>query len=185
MLNLAVCVPLHLWVLPRGPSTTPHVASAPGVPAGSRPAPPAVFRLARDRLALASFMSSALSAHVIGLLTSSGLTARDAVLVASLIGPMQVAGRVAEFTFGRRLRPLTVGTLAFGLFALAFLVLTQVHGIWIAALAFAALYGWSNGVMTIVRGTVPASCSGTVASARCSAASRGRNSSPRPSRRSR
>ena len=100
-------------------------------------------------------MSSALSAHVIGLLTSSGLSARDAVLVSSLIGPMQVAGRVAEFTFGRHVRPLTVGTLAFGLFALALLVLTQVHGIWIAALAFAALYGWSNGVMTIVRGTVP------------------------------
>ena len=92
---------------------------------------------------------------MIGLLTSSGLTARDAVLVSSLIGPMQVAGRVAEFTFGRHLRPLTVGTLAFGLFALALLVLTQVRGVWIAALAFAALYGWSNGVMTIVRGTVP------------------------------
>jgi hypothetical protein len=27
--------------------------------------------------------------------------------------------------------------------------------VWIVALAFALLYGWSNGVMTIVRGTVP------------------------------
>ena len=106
-------------------------------------------------LALAAFLSSALSAHVIGLLTSSGLTARDAVLVSSLIGPMQVAGRVAEFAFAGHLRPLTVGTLAFGLFAAALLVLTQVHGLWIVALAFAGMYGWSNGVMTIVRGTVP------------------------------
>jgi len=154
-LNLAVCVPLHLWVLPRGPGTAPPVATTPGVPARSRPRHHAVFIWLATALALASFLSSALSAHVIGLLTSSGLTARDAVLIASLIGPMQVAGRVAEFTFGRHLRPLTVGTLAFGLFALALLLLTQVHGIWIAALAFAALYGWSNGVMTIVRGTVP------------------------------
>jgi hypothetical protein len=77
------------------------------------------------------------------------------VLVSSLIGPMQVAGRVAEFAFGAHLRPLTVGTLAFGLFAVALLLLTQVHGLWIAALWFAAMYGWSNGVMTIVRGTVP------------------------------
>ena len=69
---------------------------------------------------------------------------------------MQVAGRIVEFTVGRRLRPLTVGTLAFGLLALALALLTQVRGVWIAALAFAALYGWSNGVMTIVRGTVPA-----------------------------
>ena len=44
------------------------------------------------------------------------------------------AGRGAEYTFGRHVRPLTVGTLAFGLFALALLLLTQVHGIWIAAL---------------------------------------------------
>jgi hypothetical protein len=35
-------------------------------------------------------------------------------------------------------------------------VFTQVRGVWIIALAFAMIYGWSNGVMTIVRGTVPA-----------------------------
>jgi predicted MFS family arabinose efflux permease len=156
-LNLFVCVPLHLWVLPSGPGTSPHVAPAaePAAKARPRPRNRAVFVWLATALALASFLSSALSAHVIGLLTSSGLTARDAVLVSSLIGPMQVAGRVAEFTFARHVRPLTVGTLAFGLFVLALLVLTQVRGIWILALAFAALYGWSNGVMTIVRGTVP------------------------------
>ena len=40
--------------------------------------------------------------------------------------------------------------------ALALALFTQVHGVWIVALAFAMIYGWSNGVMTIVRGTVPA-----------------------------
>ena len=38
----------------------------------------------------------------------------------------------------------------------ALAVFTQVHGIWIVALAFAIPYGWANGIMTIVRGTVPA-----------------------------
>jgi hypothetical protein len=157
VLNLVVCVPMHLWVLTPGPGNAPHVPAAaePAVAAASGPGRPAVFAWLATALALASFLSSALSAHVIGLLTSSGLTARDAVLVSSLIGPMQVAGRVAEFAFGAHLRPLTVGTLAFGLFAAALLLLTQVHGLWIAALWFAAMYGWSNGVMTIVRGTVP------------------------------
>jgi hypothetical protein len=69
---------------------------------------------------------------------------------------MQVAGRVMEFAFTRHVRALLVGTLAFVLLAAALLVLSQVRGIWIVALAFALLYGWSNGVMTIVRGTVPA-----------------------------
>jgi predicted MFS family arabinose efflux permease len=154
-LNLVVCVPLHLWVLPRGPGAATHAETAPEASQGTQARHTSVFAWLATALAFAGFLSSALSAHVIGLLTSSGLTAHDAVLVSSLIGPMQVAGRVAEFTFGRHLRPLTVGTLAFGLLALALLMLTQVRGAWIAALVFAGLYGWSNGVMTIVRGTVP------------------------------
>jgi hypothetical protein len=40
--------------------------------------------------------------------------------------------------------------------AAALALFTQVRGVWIVALAFAIVYGWSNGVMTIVRGTVPA-----------------------------
>jgi hypothetical protein len=68
---------------------------------------------------------------------------------------MQVAGRVMEFAFSHRLPPLAVGTLAFALLAVALVVLCLVQGIWIAALAFALLYGWANGLMTIVRGTVP------------------------------
>src|SRR4029453_2412008 len=44
----------------------------------------------------------------------------------------------------------------FALMATALAMFTQVRGVWIVALAFAIAYGWSNGVMTIVRGTVPA-----------------------------
>jgi hypothetical protein len=61
-----------------------------------------------------------------------------------------------EFAFTRRLRAVAVGTLAFALMAAALLLLAQARGLFVAALGFAALYGWSNGVMTIVRGTVPA-----------------------------
>jgi predicted MFS family arabinose efflux permease len=153
-LNLVVCLPVHLLMLPRGQLAAGHADSV--QPEAAEPVRhPAVFAWLATALALAAFLASALSAHVIGLLTSSGLSARDAVLASSLVGAMQVAGRVVEFTFSRHVRSLTVGTLAFGLLALAVALLTQVHGVWIAAMAFAALYGWSNGVMTIVRGTVP------------------------------
>jgi hypothetical protein len=119
-------------------------------------AAPGAFAWLAAALALATFVSSALSAHLIGLLTFSGLAARDAVLIGSLIGPMQVAGRIMEFAFNRHVRALAVGTLAFALLALSLVFLSQVRGVWIVALAFAIFYGWSNGVMTIVRGTVPA-----------------------------
>jgi predicted MFS family arabinose efflux permease len=154
-LHLLVCLPLHLLLVPRihgahVAAEAPHVL--PEVRAGDR----AIFGWLATALALAAFMGAAMAAHVIDLLTVTGLTARDAVLVGSLIGPMQVAGRVMEFAFGRHMRALAVGTLAFTLMATSLAVFTQVRGVWIVALAFAMIYGWSNGVMTIVRGTVPA-----------------------------
>ena len=175
-LHLLVCLPLHLLLVPRMHGA--HVAAEaphalPEVRAGDR----AVFGWLATALALAAFMGTAMAAHVIDLLTATGLTARDAVLVGSLIGPMQVAGRVMEFAFGRHMRALAVGTLAFTLMAASLAVFTQVRGVWIVALAFAMIYGWSNGVMTIVRARCRRNCSAREATAHCWADSRGRNSS--------
>jgi len=154
-LHLLVCLPLHLLLVPRMHAAHP-MAEVPHGNAAVREGDGAVFAWLASALSLAAFMGTAIAAHVIDLLTATGLSARDAVLVGSLIGPMQVAGRVMEFAFGRHLRALAVGTLAFALMAAALAIFTQVHGVWIVALAFAMVYGWSNGVMTIVRGTVPA-----------------------------
>jgi MFS family permease len=159
-LHLVVCLPLHLASIPRFVATRP-----PTVHEESRMEPNArggaVFGWLATALALAAFIGSAMAAHLIGLLTATGLSARDAVLVGSLIGPMQVAGRIMEFAFARHLRARVAGTLAFALMAVSLAIFTQVRGVWIIALAFAIPYGWSNGVMTIVRGTVPAELFGT------------------------
>lgn len=154
-LHLCVCLPLHLAFVPRTHGTPARTTGIDPEPHG-RPHGGAVFAWLATALALAAFLGSAIAAHLIDLLTASGLSARDAVLVGALIGPMQVAGRVMEFTFGRRLRALAVGTLAFALMVVALVLFAQVHGVRVVALAFAVVYGWANGVMTIVRGTVPA-----------------------------
>jgi len=155
---LAACsaligVPLHVAFMPSSAHRVAMPASAAG--AGETPIRRSTFVWLAASLAIAAFLASAVSAHLVVLLASGGLAARDAVLVGALIGPMQVAGRVMEFAFSARLSPLTVGTLAFTLLATALIVLCAVRGVWIVALLFALLYGWSNGVMTIVRGTVP------------------------------
>jgi predicted MFS family arabinose efflux permease len=152
-LNACVCLPLHLVFVPSGMQRV--VPQAVEQPEDAHVTRAATFAWLAGALALAAFLASAISAHLVVLLAAGGLAARDAVLVGALIGPMQVAGRVMEFAFSSRLPPLTVGTLAFGLLAVALVVLCLVRGVWILALAFALLYGWSNGVMTIVRGTVP------------------------------
>ena len=152
-LNALVCVPLHLAFVPS--SAHRSVAPASAGTAETALARRGTFAWLAAALSVAAFLASAVSAHLVVLLTSGGLAARDAVLVGALIGPMQVAGRVMEFAFSNRWSPLTVGTLAFTLLASGLIVLCLGRGVWIVALAFALLYGWSNGVMTIVRGTVP------------------------------
>ena len=157
VLHIVLCLPLHLVAVPRGArheesSPAPHAAPELHVTVAAK----RTFLWLALALAGAAFIASAVSAHLIGLMTTAGITAADAVLIGALIGPMQVGGRVVEFSHGRRLRARTVGTLAFGLMALACVLLTQMHGLKAAAIGFAALYGVSNGVMTIVRGTVPA-----------------------------
>ena len=167
-LHLAVCLPLHLVFVPRFGTTaaTPHgleesaetPASAPSAP--QRTSSRSAYVWLAAAFSVASFLSAALSAHLIALLKTAGLTAKEAVLVSSLIGPMQVAGRIAEFSFAHRLTALQVGALAFALMTAGMGALALVDGFSAMAFAFAVLYGWSNGVMTIVRGTVPAALFG-------------------------
>ena len=81
----------------RRPRIVTNAASRP-------PATRDVQRGSRSRSSGAAFMASALSAHADRAPHRGGLTAADAVLIGALFGPMQVAGRVVEFTAGRRLR---------------------------------------------------------------------------------
>jgi MFS family permease len=103
--------------------------------------------------ALRWFITSALAAHILELLHGIGLDAAASVVVASLIGPGQVAGRVLEWTIGRRFHLLIRARLAALLFPVGAALLW--FGGPVAATAFAVLYGMSNGIMTINRGTLP------------------------------
>ncbi len=163
LLELFVCLPLHLVCIPRGAAVMPltvgpSVKSTPpkfAGPHGSRGARTAFIALAAA-FALNGFVVSALSVHLISVLQGKAFTLASAVWAASFIGPMQVAGRAAEFTVGRRFHSRTIGLLAFGAVALAIVLLLTLEGTVRLVLVFAVLYGAANGVLTIVRGIVPA-----------------------------
>jgi hypothetical protein len=98
---------------------------------------------------------SALSVHLIPALNEKGYAMRDAVWIAALIGPMQVAGRIGEFTVGTRFRASHVALFALALLPLAMLGLSYVESAWLVILLFVVPYGTSNGIMTIARGIIP------------------------------
>jgi hypothetical protein len=137
----------------------PHAPQPAGTPRDSHTLGEALRHPAFWKLALAFsanvFIFSALAVHLIALLQTLGHAPGTAVLLAALVGPMQVAGRIGERTLARGMAAQDVGrfvfcTLPFGLLVLALLGTRA----WAVAL-FCMLYGMSNGVLTIIRGTLP------------------------------
>ena len=155
LLHLAVCMPLHWFVIPRLTGAV-HSGTAPLPATGETAAPTASYYWLATAFSIAMFVMAVVFAHLIDMLKARGISAGDAILAGSLIGPMQVAARVVEFGFARHVRATRVGIAAFGLFAVAILVLAFAGQNFWWAIAFAILFGASNGVMTIVRGTAPA-----------------------------
>ena len=156
--ELLICLPLYLWCIPAGPGTRVRVAIQDGAskPASTRRVPPIVFVALATSFALTAFITSAMSVHVINLLKTAGLTIASAVMVASLIGPMQVVGRIVEFAFGRRFSSRAIGAATLVLMVISLVALMFVNAQIAVAIFFAICFGWANGVQTIVRGTVPA-----------------------------
>lgn len=150
-LQLVLCLPLHALLLPSRP---PKAAKSPGTSETPGVLPDTLWLA--TAFALASFVLSVLSVHLIKLFQLAGLDAGSAVFIATLVGPMQVLGRLLELGAGGRLRAIHVGTVAFASMVLALAGLFLLHGASPLAFAVAGLYGISNGLMTIVRGVVPA-----------------------------
>jgi predicted MFS family arabinose efflux permease len=154
--QVAVCLPLHLLLSHRAEPRLPAHAAAHDTHFTLRQAlrEPAFWHLA-FAFSANSFVFSALSAHLIPILQRYGHAAGTVVLIAALIGPMQVAGRIGEMAFGRYVSAQTVGKITFGALPFALLALLLYGEQQFALAAFCVLYGISNGIITIVRGTVP------------------------------
>ena len=74
------------------------------------------------------FVSTALAAHLPRLLEAVGATPTAAITAAALVGPAQVAARVAEFGLLRRAAPIISARLAAGLHPVGAVLLAAVNG---------------------------------------------------------
>jgi MFS family permease len=156
-INLVTCVPLHAIFLPAQ-------GRPDGAPAGVADDAAGRARLLADGrfrwLALAFTLNmlafSAMGLHLLAMLQEQGFAPEKAAYLAACVGPMQVAGRVAEFVFARRVSSARVGEIALFAFPVALVILIVAGTSAWGVVAFVVLYGSANGVMTIVRGTVPA-----------------------------
>ncbi|MCA3560393.1 MAG: MFS transporter [Aestuariivirga sp.] len=156
-LNLLVCLPIHWAVLhgAKGDRVTERVAdTAQSVHVTGRGRLVAITLFA-SAVALNGLVFSSISAHVVPLFQGLGFAGDEAVFMAALIGPSQVASRLGEILMGRRLTPMHLGLIAFGLLPVAVALFALMGFSWPAAIVFAVLYGASNGLVTIAKGAVP------------------------------
>jgi hypothetical protein len=103
--------------------------------------------------ALGMFLGTAWATHLPQLLQTVGASMAVAIGVGALVGPAQVAGRVLEFGFLRRVHPLRTARMASLAHPLGVALLLLAGAP--AAAAFALLHGAGNGILTIAKGTLP------------------------------
>ncbi len=154
--NLVICLPIHA-LLPHTASIKAKIkeraAASISLAAVLRESS---FYLITAAVTLNALVFSAMSLHLISILHDRGMSAYYATGIGALIGPMQVLGRILETTFGKNASTKQIGLIAIILLPIA-LVLLFVPAQWLLIYAlFAAMYGIGNGVMTIVRGALPA-----------------------------
>ena len=160
-LLVVVAAPLHAFALPRRQAaaqrevTAPDSPTAAPVPPAARPASGVIFVLVATAFTAYAFIPSALSAHLLAIFQRAGIDAATAVTIGALFGPAQVTARLGEFVLASNAHPLTIARTALATTVCAFALLA-VGGISTpTAAVFSILFGLSNGLVTIARGTVP------------------------------
>lgn len=109
------------------------------------------FVLLAVAFALLAIVHGATLHHLIPILVERGLALHQAVLIASVIGPMQVVGRIVIMAIDKRTTNDVITLCCFSMLALAiaFLLATD----WAAPLAipFVVLFGSGYGIVSVIR----------------------------------
>ncbi len=150
---------IHLVVLPgtkaKGEAAAAAEASSSGGPSALRAA---MARPAFWGIAIAyfgyNFAGATVIFHLIPMLAERSVAAGMIVAVWATIGPMQVAGRVVLMALGNRVDARSTGRVAIVLLPVSIMLIMGAGASVPLLVLFAVLYGASNGMMTIVRGTI-------------------------------
>jgi predicted MFS family arabinose efflux permease len=112
------------------------------------------FWLIAVTFTLAACAHGMITTHMLPILIGRGFTAEMAVLGASMIGPMQVAGRVIMTLFERHVSVLAICLVSFLSIFIAGLALYYSNAIPLAIAVFVIGQGAGYGVFSIIRPTI-------------------------------
>mgnify|MGYP001810026755 CR=1 FL=1 len=153
--HLLVCAPVHLLVLPGRPAIGTHAAA--GATAAAAPAAQSnrIFLLLAVAFSCGSFIFTGFIVHAIGVMRGLGHDPASALLLASLIGPAQVAVRLIELVFGHRYAISSSALFAAAVLPLGLGLAFLAGGNFAVALLCLVAYGIANGLKAVLRATLP------------------------------
>ena len=153
--HLCISLPLHLFAIPREDRRARTGSLAGPGPHGTfalRSERSEVFLLLAVAFAVTSSIAAIVSVHLVTLLVERGSALAVAVGLGALMGPSQVAARLAELALGRRHHP------RWAMAASSVLIGAGILLLWVDAPFVGAaivIYGGGMGIRSIVRGTMP------------------------------
>ena len=155
-INLVLCAGVYAAVIDPAADHPEHAHAKGGPSAGWSVVRMVMRQPAFWALALAftaySGTFSAFTFHFYPLLVERGFDTGSVVSTMAIIGPAQVAGRIAIWAFAPKASVRLIGCCVVVAFPLALIALEAAPPSFAIVACVAALYGGANGIMTIVRG---------------------------------
>lgn len=153
LFHLFLGLPLHYFLLPREEQGTETHAKELNNQTTVHKEDNRLFMLVAAILTVQSFVVATISVHLLSMLKTIGFSVSTALAIGMMIGPAQIIARLLEFSLFRNLHPSWSSRLGvlISFFGLFFLFADG----YVLALLGAALYGAGNGILTIIRGTLP------------------------------
>jgi MFS family permease len=153
-LHVAIGLPLNAWALRKAIDDGTAMQSEPVIESAEQKATGArAMVLLAFIFTTAGIVSIGMATNLPRLFSAVGASPAAAIAAASLMGPAQVVARIVEYSARRRINPLVSAKIASALHPVAAIVLA-LGGV-PAVAPFAIIHGAGNGMLTIVRGTLP------------------------------
>jgi predicted MFS family arabinose efflux permease len=157
-LHLAICLPIHLLILPAtAPPRAPPTAFTGGRASGSAGPVrrPMVFALLAIGLSTGGIVYTGMTLYLIEILRELGHSPATAVILASFMGPIQIVVRLIEIALANRLSSMNSAIIGAAALPVALLVGLAGSATVAAGFALVALYAIANGLKAVVRATLP------------------------------
>jgi MFS family permease len=152
-IQLALALPIHLFVLPRRTVAALSSDGPKAVPDNRLHAHDrAIFLTLSIVLTLAAAIGSTIGMHLLPLLQARGVDLAAVVALGMIIGPAQVGARVIEMLGGRHYHPIWTMIASNVLVTAGTLLLYLNFPVYAVGIAF---YGAGSGIGSIARGTLP------------------------------